>query len=119
MSANGSANGDDGALADITNKVNAFQISEESRQRVRDHGYGEPTKFDYDTYNAGPKGQRPAGPAEAGEVDNGPLWGGTATKYEWSEDYGDVGPKDEALEKMLFHDPNQVEATEEIKKKKK
>lgn len=109
-----SANGDDGALADITNKVNDPQVDKKNRQRIRDAGFVEPTKFDYDTYNAAPKGQRSTAPAE-GETDNAPLWAGNATKYEWSNDYGEVGPKDEALEEMLFGGPDQVEKGEKFK----
>ncbi|KAI5289115.1 hypothetical protein KEM54_004390 [Ascosphaera aggregata] len=35
--------------------------------------------------------------------DEFPLWASSAAKYEWKEEYGDVGPRNEALEKILFH----------------
>jgi ATP-dependent RNA helicase DDX3X len=30
-------------------------------------------------------------------------WAGKGALYEWKDDYGDVGPRFEALEKQLFH----------------
>lgn len=29
-------------------------------------------------------------------------WGHDAVKYEWKDEYGDVGPRDETLERQLF-----------------
>ncbi|EPS26837.1 hypothetical protein PDE_01776 [Penicillium oxalicum 114-2] len=33
-----------------------------------------------------------------------PKWGGNAARYEWKDEYGDVGPRNEELERELFHD---------------
>ncbi|KAL8873133.1 MAG: hypothetical protein Q9174_001349 [Haloplaca sp. 1 TL-2023] len=32
-----------------------------------------------------------------------PSWAADAHRYEWSDDFGDVGPEDKELEQMLFH----------------
>ncbi|KAG0135997.1 P-loop containing nucleoside triphosphate hydrolase protein [Tuber indicum] len=32
-------------------------------------------------------------------------WGASGARYEWKEEYGDVAPADEALERMLFGEP--------------
>ena len=100
-----SANGDDGVLADVTNKVKGMQVNEDNQKRVHDAKWVKPQAFDYDTYNADPKAQRtaaPAGGAEAAEEENVPTWAANAIKYEWNGQFGDVGPEHEDLEKMLF-----------------
>ncbi len=38
------------------------------------------------------------------KVADEPAWAANATKYEWSEEYGDVGPANLALEAQLFRD---------------
>ena len=98
------------ALADVTNKVSNLQVNEDAIKRVRDAQWAEPQKFDYDTYNAGPRDAGSAAPAAGAEAGaNAPSWASSAMKYEWSEEYGDVAPPHEALEKMLFHDENKME----------
>ena len=37
-----------------------------------------------------------------------PDWAGEAAKYEWKAEYGDVGPADPRLEKMLFYSEHAV-----------
>ena len=50
----------------------------------------------------------PAAEGEAGDEDpmtsrhSTTTWSHDAAKYEWKEEYGDVGPRDEKLEKDLF-----------------
>lgn len=97
-------------LADVTNKVANIRVNEEAIKRVRDAQWAEPQKFDYDTYNAGPRDAGSAGPAAGSEAEaNAPSWAASAMKYEWSEEFGDVAPHHEALKKMLFHDENKME----------
>ncbi|CUS09042.1 unnamed protein product [Tuber aestivum] len=57
----------------------------------------------YDTY-ATPV-QDPEGPRglPVGE------WGASGARYEWREEYGDVAPADEMLERMLFGEPGTAE----------
>jgi ATP-dependent RNA helicase DDX3X len=45
-----------------------------------------PVAFDYESFN------------EAGFTE----WAGNAVRYEWKDEYGDVGPRNEELEKQLF-----------------
>lgn len=103
----------DPALADVTNKVNGLVVNEDAKQRVKEANWAEPQKFDYDTYNANPKDKVPV---EAGEDDNVPLWAANASKYEWSDEYGDVAPRDERLERMLFGDEHQVREGDQFSK---
>lgn len=60
--------------------------------------WNEREAFDYATYTAerdpdAPRGQ-PTG-----------QWAASGRRYEWKEEFGDVAPRDEALERMLFGDP--------------
>jgi ATP-dependent RNA helicase DDX3X len=111
-----SANGDDSTLADVTNKVNGLVVKEEAKQRVKDAHWAEPQKFDYDTYNAKPKDQRPAVPIEGAEDEDVPTWAANATKYEWAEAYGDVGPEHKDLERMLFGSEHQMKEGDQFSK---
>ncbi|KAI4275520.1 MAG: hypothetical protein LQ337_003163 [Flavoplaca oasis] len=45
-----------------------------------------------------------------------PAWAANATRYEWSEDFGDVGPEDKDLEKMLFQAEDKMEVGDQLKK---
>ena len=104
------------ALADVTNKVANIQVNEEAIKRVRDAQWAEPQKFDYDAYNAGPRDAGPSGPAAGADADaNAPSWAASASRYEWLEEYGDVAPRNELLERMLFGDENQMEKGDKFK----
>ena len=91
---------DDEALKDVTSQMANVQVNTEAIQRVRDGGWVTPTQFNYTDYNASTKEEREA----AGE----PKWAANAAKYEWSEEFGDVGPADEELERELFGSENQM-----------
>lgn len=92
-----SANGD--AAAEVTDKMgNASLKNAEAAQRSRDAGWVEPVKYDYDTYNADGKEARDTLDPDA-EL---PTWAANATKYEWKDEYGDVGPVSPELEAVLF-----------------
>ncbi len=45
-----------------------------------------------------------------------PAWAANATRYEWSDDFGDVGPEDEELEKMLFQAEDKMEVGDQLEK---
>lgn len=93
-------------VADVTGKMAQAQLKNaESVQRSRDAGWVEPEKYDYDAYNANPKepGEAPLDPAF--EL---PTWAANAIKYEWKDEYGDVGPAHPELEAMLFGKDNRV-----------
>ena len=80
-------------------------MAEVDAAHLREAGWVEPQKFDYDTYNANLK--------DAAEQTNLPSWAASATKYEWSDEYGDVGPAHVELEKMLFGTEEHVTEGEE------
>lgn len=89
-------------LADMTNTMaNTTVRDEKAANRCRELGWAEPEKYDYDTYNAGAKPREERAAVE--ESKDLPAWAANAQKYEWSDDFGDVGPRHEALEDMLFN----------------
>ncbi|KAL8668693.1 MAG: hypothetical protein Q9168_006690 [Polycauliona sp. 1 TL-2023] len=45
-----------------------------------------------------------------------PSWAANATRYEWSDTFGDVGPEDKELEGMLFQAEDKMEVGEHFKK---
>ncbi|KAK2757266.1 hypothetical protein FQN54_004780 [Arachnomyces sp. PD_36] len=69
-------------------------LNVEAAALAREKGWAEPVEYDYSKYNST---ERPADNADA------PTWASGAAKYEWSDEYGDVGPPNEELEQMLFH----------------
>ncbi|KAI9755233.1 MAG: hypothetical protein M4579_004365 [Chaenotheca gracillima] len=75
-------------------------------------GWAAKTEFDYKMYNASTNEERDAMQA----VGNVPEWASNAVKYEWQDDYGDVGPRVEALENQLFRDADVVESGAEFQK---
>ena len=112
-----SANGDDHALSDVTNKVSNVQINNDAaKERVKEANWSTPEGFDYEKYNAGPRDK--AAPASdfvqpEGEASS---WAANAAKYEWKDDYGDVGPADDDLQKMLFGDEHKMEQGDNFSK---
>ena len=115
-----SVNGDDAVLADITKQVNNLMTQSEAAQRAKESNWTEPQKFDYDLYKADNKdrerGAAAAAPAEDDEPNDDPTWAANATKYEWKDEYGEVGPAHEALERQLFSKDEHAEKGSEFKK---
>ena len=91
----------DVALTDVTNTMAAAQIQGNSAavDRVRNAQWTGRQKFDYETYNADTREKRAALPAA-----DVPTWAANAVKYEWSDEYGDIGPEFKELEDALFGD---------------
>lgn len=56
--------------------------------------------FDYEVYTAERDPEAPRG-APIGQ------WAASGRRYEWKEEYGDVAPRDEVLERMLFGEPGE------------
>lgn len=74
---------------------------EESTKRPQDHGWEPRTAFNYEAVAP------PAPDATAPEsTDDAPGWAHNAVRYEWNDDYGDVGPAIPALEAQLFNRNN-------------
>lgn len=91
-------------VSNITNGVAKVNVKDESDvQRVRDAGWVEPLKYDYDTYNAGPTTKEERDAAAAEGTQDLPAWAANAAKYEWSDEYGDVAPAFKILEDELFN----------------
>ena len=99
-------------LADVTNSLNRVNVNAAAIERVKGAHWNAPQKYNYDAYNADSKEKRQA--IEA--VQEVPAWAANAVKYEWSEEYGDVGPQFEELEKVLFGDENQMKTGEHFSK---
>ena len=96
------------ALSDMTNTLLAAQISDnkhmnkEAAQKARDHGWAAQQKFDYESYVS-----READPS---------TWASNAQKYEWKDEYGDVGPEHKELEEILFKNQHIVRKGDDFEK---
>ena len=100
---------DDRALSDVTNKVANVKVDEAVLDRVKEAKWATPQGFDYAKYNAGP--------SESDRPQEDHLnWAANAAKYEWKDDYGDIGPEHKGLEEMLFGNEHQVQQGEEFSK---
>lgn len=51
-----------------------------------------------------------AHPEQQFTADSAPTWDGNARVYQWDDEFGDVGPKFEDLERELFGDPTDLAA---------
>ncbi|KAE9982802.1 hypothetical protein BLS_005384 [Venturia inaequalis] len=91
------------------NFVGAPKDKEEAESKAREHGYTTPVPYDYSAYAA-------RGRASIDEAENilAPVTARSnaaqAARYEWKEEYGDIGPKIPELEKQLFTNDFLMEA---------
>lgn len=85
------------ALTETTNTAAPVGTikNEEAHNLAREKGWAEPQDYNYDAYNASNK-------AVAENDALGTEWNHNAAKYEWKEEYGDVGPAMPELEHQLF-----------------
>lgn len=89
------------ALAEIANGVKELKLDKEAAAlKAKEYGFVAPEAYNYTAYNEDKK------PANVGADE--PLWLSEAVRYEWDDEYGEVGPRHEELEKMLFHDENRM-----------
>ncbi|MCJ1435750.1 hypothetical protein MMC27_005125 [Xylographa pallens] len=76
-----------------------------------------PVEYDYNVYNATTREEREAVEAKLAERRSNtkieddaqftadvPLWASNAVRYEWNDEFGDVGPRHPELEKQLYRD---------------
>jgi ATP-dependent RNA helicase DDX3X len=84
------------ALKDISNQ--GTTMNAEAAALAREKGWVAPQEYDYAKYTGG-ESQKPA---EGEKVTEELGWASSAAKYEWKEEYGDVGPRNPELEQMLF-----------------
>ncbi|KAL6237052.1 hypothetical protein BDW75DRAFT_229012 [Aspergillus navahoensis] len=89
------------ALADITKVQNNKNI--EASDLARKKGWVEPKDYDYEKYVAALLSEKPTEDGENSQDEQTvPKWAANAAKYEWNEEYGDVGPENNHLEEQLF-----------------
>ncbi|KAI9848348.1 MAG: hypothetical protein M1838_000564 [Thelocarpon superellum] len=104
------------ALGDITNISGSDAANKDKAAVAPAHAVGwvPRTDFDYKVYNATTREELEAveGPGQA------PTWAANAEKYEWQEEYGDVGPPHPILEKQLFGQDYTVRSGDQFAKLK-
>jgi ATP-dependent RNA helicase DDX3X len=93
----------------------------ETANKVTAHGWVQKTAYDYDTYNKGTRELAEAVEAQASAAAVGDEevtdavggirpgdWSSNAAVYQWSDEFGEVGPAFPDLEKQLFGSENHV-----------
>ncbi|KAL4975182.1 P-loop containing nucleoside triphosphate hydrolase protein [Aspergillus desertorum] len=86
---------DDASNFEVASVRNA--LAEDTNGRV------EPKDYEYEKYVAAFSSERPAEDGEYSQDEQPvPGWAANAAKYEWNEEYGDVGPENPHLEDQLF-----------------
>jgi len=82
----------------MTQPTGAPADKAEAAAKARAYGFAEPIKYDYAVY-----GVKTGGDAE-GEATSLPdfNWAANAAKYEYNEEYGEVGPRIPQLEQQLY-----------------
>ncbi|GFF37729.1 ATP-dependent RNA helicase ded1 [Aspergillus udagawae] len=88
---------------DVTDMSSALkEVTDEKINKAsnlaREKGWVPPEQYDYAKYNTGPAEE----PEEVTEQSQIPEWAAKAAKYEWNDEFGDVGPPNKDLEDMLF-----------------
>lgn len=73
--------------------TDASASAEALRAKAREHNWAPTTTYDYDALTA-------TGP---GGGDGAVPWASSSQRYEWKDEYGDVGPPVPELEEALFH----------------
>lgn len=71
-------------------------------KQARDAGWVEPQAYDYTAASARHGEQAAPSSIEQVDAEDMPGWMHQAAKYEWHEDYGDIGPEVPELEAQLF-----------------
>lgn len=75
---------------------------EEKYKAAREAGWVQPQAYNYDAAMAKHGDTAQQSTTEKIDVEDMPGWMHTAVKYEWREEYGDVGPEVSDLEAQLF-----------------
>ncbi|KAL4781795.1 P-loop containing nucleoside triphosphate hydrolase protein [Aspergillus varians] len=88
------------ALADVTNGQGIKNA--EASAIAREKGWVAPEGYNYEKYTTAPSLDRPAENGEDLQDEAVPEWAANAAKYEWNDEYGDVGPQNLRLEEQLF-----------------
>lgn len=91
-------------------------LDPEAATLARSKGWAIPENYDYAKYIIAGEASQPLdvdaaadaaaarveGMAEGMDDEEFPEWAAKAAKYEWKDEYGEVGPQNEELERMLF-----------------
>lgn len=77
------------------------QMNPDAAAAARQKGWSAPQGYDYSKYNSTVQPLEKPAEEEVVEIDL-PEWAAKAAKYEWKDEFGDVGPHNPELEKMLF-----------------
>ncbi|KAL1968112.1 hypothetical protein VTN77DRAFT_2242 [Rasamsonia byssochlamydoides] len=80
-------------------------MNAEAAALAREKGWVPPQEYNYAKYTTpAPPNEQASEASEGhhGDLEN-PGWAANAAKYEWREEYGDIGPPNPQLECMLFH----------------
>ncbi|RAL05149.1 DEAD/DEAH box helicase [Aspergillus ibericus CBS 121593] len=91
-------------VSDMSNALkestgNESTLPTEAASAAREKGWTTPERYDYEKYTAT---VAPLGPSHNNGEESLPEWAAQAAKYEWRDDYGDVGPENPALEEQLY-----------------
>ena len=91
------------SMKEAEQALTALNLNDSSESAAKSHpaGWVERQKFDYEAYAA-----------EAAASD--PV--GNEARYEWKDDYGEVGPRIPAIEKALFEGESIMTVGDEINK---
>jgi ATP-dependent RNA helicase DDX3X len=107
------------ALPDITNGGGPQGVNrEENLKHARGLGWVEPQNYNYEAKvpTAKTNGANQEDEEDVEDIQKPSTWAHDANKYEWKEEYGEVGPRSEALEKELFRGDFINRAGEKLKK---
>ncbi|KAI9841281.1 MAG: hypothetical protein M1837_000817 [Sclerophora amabilis] len=88
------------------------EVAKANVVRPSEHGWAPKTEYDYKIYNASSREEKEA--IEAGT--NASTWASNAEKYEWQDEFGEVGPAVPTLEKKLFGNDDLVRSGDEFQK---
>lgn len=109
------------ALHESTNGANSGDgkgpvRDQEKIKQSREAGWSAPQAYNYDAASAKP-GEPATTPGGEHTEDNGVLlWAHQAVKYEWQEDFGDVGPEVPELEAQLFKSDTRTRIGQHLEK---
>ncbi len=93
------------AQADTVDSDKQASDRKESADKARAHNWAPAVQYDYSVYNANaPEAREPT----AGD----PEWLHNAAKYEWCDEFGEVGPQNLNLEAQLYHHEFQMRSGE-------
>jgi ATP-dependent RNA helicase DDX3X len=81
--------------------------TDEAKAKARAHGFVLPTAYDYSLYERGPTALGPEGDDENATMPPR-EWASNAARYEFEDEYGDIGPRVPELEEQLFKAPTIV-----------